>query len=403
MDSAAYHGLAGQIVRTIDPHTEADPVAILIQFLATFGNVIGSNPHYLVEADQHHANLFAVLVGQSSKARKGTSAGRVRSIVHHADEVWANERAKGGLSSGEGLIDQVRDETRRWDAKSKVFEIADPGISDKRLMVAEAEFGAVLRVCERAGNTLSPILRNAWDGLKLATMTRNAPLTATGAHISIIGHITDEELRFNLTRTDMASGFANRFLFARVRRSKELPDGGNLFDAEIIHLGGLVKEAADFARSCGRLAMTEAARKIWHGVYSHLSQGQPGLLGAIIARAEAQVIRLALIYALLDQRTEIDVAHLEAALAVWEYCEASAAGVFGKLLGDPVADEIQRALQQRGSDGMTRTEIRDMFARNLTGGRLGAALDLLQSRGLARTDMRSTRGRPAEVWIATQK
>jgi hypothetical protein len=401
MDAAAYYGLAGQIVETIDPHTEADPAAILIQFLTAFGNVIGSNPHYLVEADKHHTNLYSVLVGQSAKARKGTAAGRVRSIMNLVDDVWASGRAKGGLSSGEGFIDQVRDETERWDPKEQAYELVDPGVADKRLMVTEAEFGAVLRVCERHGSTLSQNLRNAWDGLKLQTLTRNAPLTATNPHISIVGHITDDELRSNLTRTDMASGFANRFLFARVKRSKELPEGGNLSDAEIVRLAERVKEAVEFARKAGRVRMTEAAREMWRGIYSALSREQVGLLGAITARAEAQVVRLALISALLDKRTEIDAKHLEAGLAIWEYCEASAAGIFGKLLGDPVADEIARALQQAGRNGMDRTAIRDLFARNQTRERIGAALDLLRSRGLARVESRQPpKGRPAEVWIA---
>src|SRR5262249_10290624 len=153
----------------------------------------------------------------------------------------------------------------------------------------------------------------------------NAPLKATNPHISVIGHITEDELRMNLTRTDMASGSANRFLFALVRRSKFLPDGGDLEDDEIVRLVALVKDAVEFARQRGRLKMTAEARKLWHGVYPKLSEGQPGLLGAITARAEAQVIRLALIYALLDKSADIDIAHLQAALAVWEYCEASAA------------------------------------------------------------------------------
>src|SRR4051812_42526141 len=77
LDNAALHGITGEIVQTIGPHTEADPVAILIQTLALAGNVIGRNAYYQVESDRHHANLFAVLTGKSSKARKGTSAGRV--------------------------------------------------------------------------------------------------------------------------------------------------------------------------------------------------------------------------------------------------------------------------------------------------------------------------------------
>jgi hypothetical protein len=108
-----------------------------------------------------------------------------------------------------------------------------------------------------------------------------------------------------------------------------------------------------------------------------------------------------LIYALLDGSGEIDVPHLKAALAVWEYCETSAAFVFGDLLGDPVADEIARALQQAGPEGMTRTAIRDLFGRHHSD-RIGAALALLMTRGRARSENKATGGRPVEVWFATR-
>jgi hypothetical protein len=152
--------------------------------------------------------------------------------------------------------------------------------------------------------------------------------------------------------------------------------------------------------------MTDAAREEWKSVYPDLSAERQGLLGAVTARAEAQVIRPALIYALLDgdDAAGIDVPHLNAALAVWEYCEASAVRIFGDMLGDPVADEILLALRQAGSDGMTRTAIRDLFGRNRSADRIGAALALLLTHGLARMEERATgdRGRPAEVWFAVQ-
>jgi hypothetical protein len=109
IDEAAYHGLAGDVVRTIEPHSEADPVALLLQFLVLAGNVIGREPYYQVESDKHHANLFGVLVGSSAKGRKGTSLGRIREVLKVADETWAGDRLKGGLSSGEGLIIEVRE------------------------------------------------------------------------------------------------------------------------------------------------------------------------------------------------------------------------------------------------------------------------------------------------------
>jgi hypothetical protein len=126
-------------------------------------------------------------------------------------------------------------------------------------------------------------------------------------------------------------------------------------------------------------------------------------LGAVTARAEAQTIRLALIFALLDCAEQIDVNHLRAALAVWEFCEASAAHIFGDSLGDPTADEILRALHQAGRDGMTRTAIRDLFGRHRTADRIGAALALLMTKGRARFVAGTTGGRPVETWFAMER
>jgi hypothetical protein len=401
LDKAALHGLAGDIVRTIEPHSEADPAALLLQFLTLAGNAIGRSPYYQVESDRHHVNLFTVMVGESAKGRKGTSMGRIHAVVKVADETWSDDRLKSGLSSGEGLINEVRDPVQKWDAKEKQYETVDPGVTDKRLMVVESEFAGALAVAERHGNTLSPLIRRAWDGDKLATLTKNSPLSATGAHISIVGHITEDELRARITRTDLANGFANRFLFALIKRSKELPFGGDLADGEILHLGERLKDVVEKAKTFGRVLMTDAARARWVAVYSALSAGQPGLLGAVTARAEAQAVRLALLYALLDGRGDIDEPHLGAALALWEYCEASAAHIFGNALGDPVADDIARALQQAGTDGMTRTEIRDLFGRHRSADRIGAALGLLMTKGRARAGSSETGGRPVEVWFVT--
>src|SRR5215831_17292756 len=375
MDEAAYYGLAGDVVRVIGPDTESDPVAILAQYLTAFGNIVGSAPHFIIESDRHTANLYVAQVGVSSKGRKGTAGGRVRAVTKIADEAWTLERTASGLSSGEGLIYAVRNPVSKWNAKEKIEETIDPGVVDKRLMVTEPEFASALAAMERPGNTLSPVIRNAWDGLRLQTLTKNSPLKADGAHISIVAHITETELRTRLTRTDMANGFANRFLFFCVRRSKLLAHGGNLDEAKLMHLGERTKTAVEAAHRLGRITMTEAAAKAWEAAYPALSADRPGLLGAVIARAEPQVIRLALIYALLDCTSQIDVVHLEAAMAVWAYCEESATRIFGDSLGDPTADEILIALRRSGN--MTRSDMHHLFGRNRSADQIGIALALL--------------------------
>jgi hypothetical protein len=399
MDPAANHGLAGDFVNTILPHTEADPAGLLLHFLVSFGSVVGGAPYYLVESDKHHCNLYAVQVAESARGRKGTGAGRVRVIVETVDDGWSSDRNVSGLSSGEGLISSVRDQRTEWDDKGECWKVIDQGITDKRLLVTEAEFAATLSVMERAGNTLSSVIRNAWDSRPLQTVTKNSPLKATGAHIAIIGHITPDELRNRLRRNDMANGFANRFLFFLTKRSKLLPFGGHVDDEALAALGERLKQAVEFAKNTSRVTMTDAAAEAWAQTYPELSADRPGLLGAVTARAEAQVIRLALIYALLDSSDKIDTVHLGAAMAVWAYCDHSAQLIFGDIVGNPVADDILSALQ-RNPAGMTRTDISNLFGRHRTS-EIGPALTLLVRLDRARSEERPTGGRPVETWFAT--
>jgi hypothetical protein len=398
MDDAAYHGLAGDFVKTVQPHTESDPAGLLLQFITTFGNLVGHCPYYLVEGDRHHTNLYDLLVGNTSRGRKGTGFGRVRALCQDAYENWFCGRTASGLSSGEGLISNVRDERMGWNAKDKREEVIDPGVKDKRLLVTEPEFAGALSVMDRHGNNLSPVIRNAWDGLILQTMVKNSPLKATGAHISIIGHITKDELRARLTRTDMANGFANRFLFCLVKRSKLLPHGGHPDDASIRTLADRFAKAVEFAKTVGRVTMTDGAAAAWATAYAELSADRPGLLGAVTARAEAQVIRLALNFALLDQNDRIDTAHLGAAMAVWAFCDESAHFIFSDAIGDPVADNILAALR-RSPAGMTRTSINDLFGGHRMSDQINAALATLLRLGRARFETKQTAGRPVETWF----
>ena len=401
MDKAALHGMAGEFVRMVEPNTEADPAAVLMQFLVAFGALVGRGPHFRVEGDEHHVNLYVLMVGATAKGRKGTSWGRVREVFERIPD-W--KPYVSGLSSGEGVKYHVRDmreETKRNKKGELVTEVVDEGVLDKRLLVVESEFASALRAAQRQGSTLSATIREGWDSGNLRTLTKNDPVTATGAHVCIVGHITADELRAELTATDTANGFANRFLFVAVKRSKLLPFGGERNDeSEVQAFADRLREQAALARTRQRISMTAAARASWERVYPVLSAGTDGLHGAVTARAEAQVVRLALIYCLLDGADHIDVPHLLAGLAIWQYCDATAKHVFGASLGDRNADEIMSRLRQAGDAGLSRTEIRDLFGRNLSGERIGAALDLLSRKGLVICESvkGDAGGRPSEVW-----
>ncbi len=384
----AFHGLPGAIVEKIAPNTEGDPVAILTQLLVCCGALIGRGAYFQVEATLHHPNQFLLLIGETSRARKGSALDHVTRVLGEVDPAFP-ARLATGLSSGEGVVWKVRD----GDGE-------DAGAVDKRLLVIETEFASVMKSASRETSTLSSTLRNVWDGRPLALMTRTAPATATGAHISIIGHITHSELRRHATTTEIANGFLNRFVLAAVRRVRLLPEGGNPDPLKGSGLAGYLATVLGHARTAGQLKLEAAARELWWHAYPQLTQPTDGLAGDLTARAEAHTIRLALLYALLDGQRQIKTEHLTAALALWDYTARSAAWALAQATGDPLAELIHAALL-RSPDGLTRTQISQLLHRSLPVHQLQQALDTLAAAGHAHPTKITTAGRPAELWHAT--
>ena len=390
-DAAVLHGPAGEFVSLTEPHTESDPMALLAQFIVSFGTAVGRSAHYAVEASKHFGNEFIVLVGPSSKGRKGSSWDHVERLMRHVDPRFIENCISSGMSSGEGLIAAVAADGER-----------EP---EKRRLVVESEFAQVMKVLSREGNTLSPVVRNAWDGKTLQTMVRNAPLRTSGAHIGIIGHITKEELLRHINGTELANGFFNRFMLIAVKRSKKLPFGGAVRDEDLHGIRRQLAAALLFAaQQHAPLAFDDDAREKWIAAYEELSDGHSGLWGAATARAEAHTVRLALLYALLDCSPTIRLEHLDAALAFWSYASCSARWVFGDSLGDPTADEIWD-MAKLHPDGVTRTQVSDLFSRNKKAREIDRALNALVEAGrLERHELRGSVGRPAALWrpITTQ-
>jgi hypothetical protein len=379
----ALYGLAGQVVRTLAPHTEAHPAAILLQFLAALGNAAGPGPHCLVGPARHRLNLFVVLVGESSKARKGTSWNQIERLFAEVDQPWVNTRITTARLGAAGLVHALRDQQPP---------------TDRRLLAVAEEFASILHTIKRAKGHLSPLLRCAWDNGHLRMLDASGPLRATNTHISLIAHITERELAQNLDPTDAHSGFANRCLWTSVHRSQCLPGGGALRDHELIPITQQLRQALDWAATTATvLSRDQAAESLWEECYPELSQARPGLFGAATSRAEAQVLRLSAVYAVLDRSSVITAPHLEAALAVWEYCSATALELFGTSTGDVTADRIKLAIEE-SKEGLSREQIRCLFHGHVSSDRIEAALEQLMSLGVLTHYLQPGRGRPAKVW-----
>lgn len=388
LDEAAFHGPLGQLAKRLLPETESDPAALLIDTVVSFGNAVGPGPCFFVERTRHTPKIWMLQVGETARSKKGTTHNNTSYIFRQIDADWYSREAEG-VASGEGIITKM----------------ATEGV-DKRLLLVESEFSHILSVARREGSVVSQILRKAWDKDTLEIMRSKNPLYVSGTHISIIGHITIDDLRENLTKTEIANGFANRFLFCCCRRSKLLATGGNLSDEVIAELGDSLVAALRAAEDVGEMWWTPEGELLWKELYEGpLDIQYGGLVGALTARGPAQCLRLSLIYALADGSAQVDVEHVKAAYAVWKYCEDSAAYIYPTSTGNPIADRILEKLYEqqaekraRGEDrpaSLTRKQVNRLFHSNKTSEELDQAIAVLVGLGVAEEfEGESTGGRP---------
>jgi hypothetical protein len=184
-----------------------------------------------------------------------------------------------------------------------------------------------------------------------------------------------------------------------VRRDKLIPFPGQWGHEDAAPLTRRLTAALDSGKRSREITWGADAREMWARVYGPLSEGKPGLYGAATGRAEAQVVRLAALYAALDESTKINAAHLEAALALWDYANESARYIFGDATGDAIADRVLDALRA-APQGLKRTDISALFGRHKDATDIARALTLLLTTGKARRVEETTGGRTAERWYA---
>lgn len=389
LENAAMYGILGELAQHACAHSEADPNAVLATALTSCGALLGRHRYTPIGDSTHHSRHMIAIVGQSSRARKGTSWSPVERVIKKVCDSLGSylQISHGPLSSGEGMVYAVRDD----DGKD------DPGVDDKRLLVIEQEFGAALRAFQRQGNNLSMLIRMAYDGTTLAPMTKANRIIATDPHINILGHITKAELKELLVASDIWNGLSNRFLWICARRPRLVAFPKAMRDGTVRDIAKAIADAIKHAKrqNDGCIVMDDDAHDLWAHVYPELTQDHPGILGAVTSRQESHVYRVALTFAQLDGADTINAEHLEAALSFVRYGFDSAAYLFGGAELDPVAQTILDTLK---TGPKTQNEIRNAFARHVKADRLNGVLMDLQERGRINLQEEKTGGRPRRVW-----
>lgn len=400
-----FHGVLGEICRTIGPMTEADPMGILITGLVGLGNLFGAMPFVRIGQVKHPARLSAVIVGASSKARKGTATTEMQAVLDmiepQEDTCWSRRCVVrgGGMTSGEGLIEALRDGHFVPKKGQKEPEYVE-GVADKRLFLVETEFGRVLSVMTREGSILGAILCQAWETAGTLTSLSRRQLSATGAHISILGHITITELKEKLSVGDIHNGFGNRILWCLVRRQRLLPEGSNthLIDWDGMGVLQKLRHALSLSRRTSEVSLSPDAMAYWREAYPRLSIEQPGVSGELCHRFETQALRIGLIYCLLDARARIEPEHLQAAYELLLYCRRSVQKIWGDRTGSHTADAMIVEIKKVGPEGVKRSMLRALCANGRKKLEVDRALNLIRGLEHFYCEVKKTDGRSSEIW-----
>jgi len=395
MAAEAFHGVAGEFVKLLEPVLETDRASILSNVLACAGVLFQREAHYKVTADTHYPADYFLTVGNSAISRKGTTTNAVLDVIERVQPGF-KENILHGLSTGQGLIAALikkKPEGDEDDEKETLPEPIAPSV-----LVEISEFAELLAVMKREENTLSAVMRDAWDGKPMGVLTRKDPLKVRNVSLSTIAHITRKELLDRLTSTDRANGFANRFLFIWTQRVKLLPKGdmGNLDCNAVV---AKLHAALEAARGAGALKRNAETEKIWAEEYKRLTTRGETMTDALLSRAEAHVVRLSLLYALLDGAREIRKEHLYAALAVWDYSEESVRYVFGDA-ADPDYTKILRKLE----DGpLTTGEIRRVvFGDHKSSEWVSEKLDELRGLRKVRIGEKQLKTKTVDAWFTLE-
>jgi len=388
---AMLYGLAGDVGNTAAATTEANRYAVCMGFMSFLSGMAGRDIYLPVGNTRHHPRLFTLHVGRSSRGRKGDALSLVHRIRHAIDKrefesgtiggSLLGQVHTGGLSSREGLVMFIHNGFKQ--GKDEV-----PAIEDKRLWVVESEFANILQQSKRDGNTLSPALRDAWDGVSIKPATKSLPLWTTDPHIAIAAAITPTELVELMKARELSNGFANRFIIFWAERERLIPFPRATSEADLLGLAERTEKVLRFmkgnypaSKDSRAMTLSHEAHTAYERLYRGLNAttGSPRLDG-ILERRAPMLLRMAMLFAMTDLTLTIEVHHIKAAQAWVTYWMDSVRYVFGE-----AADEANVAERQESADRLlayltqkgeaTRTEITvECFNKHAPPGGLNAVI-----------------------------
>jgi hypothetical protein len=256
----ALPGWIGNFVTIVCRDSEAHPAAVLITVLLRFAAEC-KGPYVLIGEAKQWARTFGVVVGNSSRSRKGTSSKSVMKLFSKLKD--AARFSPGPLSTGEGLIYAVRDATYVIDKKTGEENLADPGVSSRAMASSLTErlnFDESSSIHDRIKMHTNP------EGLIQDTVVQKMIMNSleNGALREMVSQPDGMETSFQLI-SDFYQAVAETFPEAWDRGVNDLIANNEEFAKHVLlslrrHLAGDWGDLCDEDRVANELALKEGQR-----------------------------------------------------------------------------------------------------------------------------------------------
>lgn len=385
-DHGMFTGLLGDIAEEASQGIEADKVGVYGCLLAIAGMLAGRKPYVRIGDRRHPLLIWPLLMGRTGSGRKGDAVASATLPMSTAF-LELDDLTVTGLSTGEGLIWHIRDPDEKG------------GTDDKRLLIVEEELSHIIAVSSKESSTLSGVIRKAWDGGRLQVLTKNSPYSAGWSHITIIAAITPAEFRSRVSNRDLSGGLWNRYLPLFVERRKLIADPEGIGMDLLTEYSEKICKAVNVVAGRDVIGLSRQARELledeFYPEFADLAD-EEGRVADFMERSPSYLRRVSALTSALAGHKEVPLADLEAAACLVRYSLASARYALDPGKRNPPLDRLRRAVDEAYPDGLSGTEVRNLFHGHLRKRELQKLVNLICESEEYEKRIVPTGGRPRE-------
>lgn len=307
-------------------------------FAVAVGMMLGRNV-YVAYPHELYPNIFALLIGRPGVDRKDTAMNYGRKLAEQIDVI----QTLPAIASYEGLLEAM-------SKKQDDFFDMDPS----RTLVVLSEFNALLKKARvDSTSNIIPNLCHLYDCPGVArSPTKVNPIKVDKPFLSILSSIQPGVIQDAFRSGDIHSGFAGRWAYVSDQSNTAIPLPGRIDNAAWNDLVKKLSQIRDIwkERKSTELKLSDAAVSMWEDFYRwHREQNQDGeIINTLIVRIPEQILKLAMIFAALDDFTEIHDCHLEDAINIGKWLIGNTKRLFagyGRSEVEKAEEKIQEILK----------------------------------------------------------